>query len=166
MKTINFIPENCINCQNASLSKDVVKARMGEQNVHGTYHCGKCTLLMIVKLPPRAMLLELKKTIFFIFIEKDYHLYPRGTGFFVKLPVEQITNGYQRYFVTAKHVIMDNAGNFLKEIIIRVNKKEGGVIYDRFPLNEELIFQHDDKNVDLVSIPIILQDHIDYKTIS
>lgn len=56
MKTINFIPKNCIGCQNTILSKDVVKAQMSEQSVQGTYHCGKCQLLMIVKLSPKTYL--------------------------------------------------------------------------------------------------------------
>lgn len=165
IKTINFIPKKCIDCKHTKLSKDVVKAQMPEQNIHGTYHCENCELLMVVKLPPKTMLLELRKTIVFIFVEKDNDLYAKGTGFFVKLPVEHIPNGYQRYFVTARHVIVDKTGSFLKEIIFRVNKKDGGVIYDRFPLNEEFIFQHKDKNVDLVAIPVNLQNHIDYKSI-
>lgn len=165
MKTINFIPNECIDCKSTKLAKDVVKAQIPEQSVHGTYLCENCELLMVVKLPPKTMLLELRKTIVFIFIQKEDTLYPKGTGFFVKLPIEHIHNGYQRYFVTAKHVIIDKAGNFLKEIILRVNKKVGGVIYDRFPLNEEIIFQHEDKNVDLIAIPVTPQNYVDYKSI-
>lgn len=165
MKTINFIPKKCTDCDNTTLSKDVVKAQIPEQSVHGTYHCDKCELLLVVKLPPKTMLLELRKTIVFIFRQKDSTLHPKGTGFFVKLPIEHIPNGYQRYFVTAKHVIVDDAGNFLQEIFLRINKKEGGVIYDKFQLNEEIIFQHDDKNVDLIAIPVTPQDYVDYKSI-
>ena len=125
MKIINFIPDICIDCKDSLLSKDVVQAQVPDQDIHGTYHCEKCQLLMVVKLPPKTMLLEIRKTIVFIFIKKDDTLYTRGTGFFVKLSIEHIKNGYQRYFVTAKHVTVDKAGNFLKEIIFRLNQKEG-----------------------------------------
>ncbi len=165
MKTINFIPYECADCKNTALSKDVAIAEIKGQDVSGTYHCSKCELLMIVKLPPKTMLLELKKTIVFVFTNVGDELQPLGTGFFVKIPVEHITNGYERYFVTAKHVLVEKTGNFLKEIVVRLNKKDGGIIYDTFPLDEKYIFQHVDKNVDLVAIPLDIKNHVDYKAI-
>jgi len=165
-KIINFEPTQCIDCKNTELTKNIATAQIMGQQVSGNYHCAKCELLMIVKPAPKTMLLELKKTIAFIFKIDGVDIGdPLGTGFFVKVPVEHIQNAEQRYFVTAKHVITDKQGKFLNEIIIRVNKTDGGVIYNKFPLDEKIIFQHKEQEVDLVVIPVNIQKDIDYKSI-
>jgi len=165
MKTINFVPTECIDCKRFQLAKDVVKAQISEQSVSGTFLCENCDLLMVVKLPPKTMLLELRKTIVFIFTQNQEILNPKGTGFFVKVPIEHIPNGYQRYFVTAKHVIVNKFGIFLKEIVLRANRKDGGLAYETFSINEDHIFQHEDKNVDLIAIPVNPMNTLDYKSI-
>lgn len=165
METINFIPTECINCKHAKLSKDIVKASIPNQSVSGTYHCPKCELLMVVKLPPKTMLEELKQTVSFIYdFEDEEQLKPIGTGFFIKIPVEHISNGYLRYFVTAKHIIQKENGDYLSKIVLRLNKKSGGIVNSLLELNPENLLTHNDPEVDIVAMPLTLLN-VDYKSI-
>jgi len=73
-----------------------------------------------------------------------------GTGFFVGVNLENDPTRGQAYLVSAKHVLQDSKGNFLKDVLIRLNLKGGGSQLLRIPLDRRRIFIHDDPNVDLV----------------
>lgn len=166
MKTINKTPTECVDCKNKSLVKDAVKASIPGQNISCSFLCTKCELLMIVKPPPKTMFEELKETVAFIYtIEDKEMIKPIGTGFFIKIPIEHIPNAFLRYFVTAKHVTMKN-DVLLSEIIIRMNNKDGGISYTKVSLDTKNIFQHDEKEVDLVVMIVPINDkQISFKSI-
>jgi hypothetical protein len=88
------------------------------------------------ELMTKSELQQLKKCVSFIFTPQEGNLTPRGTGFFVGLPLENRDNlpegvSYSGevvhpYFVTAKHVLQDTRGEYLEKIAVRVNKRDGG----------------------------------------
>jgi hypothetical protein len=131
-------------------------------------------------LPP-----DMKKTVGFIFgkghlkddtgkrIELDGAL---GTGFFVYWPDEKGgPNWGYIYFVTAKHVLKDDDGTFLKSVRVRLNvltpKDQIGFDYIDVPVTDAkgqlAWFQDtDDPKDEAVAYPIVPdQKRFDFKTI-
>lgn len=95
-------------------------------------------------------LAEIKKSVTFIFVPDDSGgLQPQGTGFFVGVKNELNQSVSNIYFVTAKHVLQDQQGNYIPEIIIRLNTLDGGSQLIKIPRSEIAIFEHADKDVDL-----------------
>ncbi len=93
---------------------------------------------------------EIKKSVSFIFIPEGTDKFkPNGTGFFVGVKHADTENTFSVYFVTAKHVLKDKDGNYLPEIVLRLNKKEGDSQLIKFTLNDIKIFEHTDKDVDI-----------------
>jgi hypothetical protein len=100
---------------------------------------------------------------------------PLGTGFFVYYP--DLRGGPEYgfvYLVTAKHVLKDLDGSFLKEIKIRLNFKEpvNGKQCDFGPVrvtNDDgnlLWFQDTDDATDVAVIPLLPdQKQVDFATI-
>lgn len=93
---------------------------------------------------------EVKKSVSFIFIPdgKD-KLKPNGTGFFIGVKKEENKNIFNVYFVTAKHVLQDNQGNYLTDIVLRLNKKDDTSQLIKISLKDVKIFEHEDKGVDI-----------------
>jgi len=93
---------------------------------------------------------EIKKSVSFIFIPEGTDKFkPNGTGFFVGVKHADTENTFSVYFVTAKHVLKDKDGNYLPEIVLRLNKKEGDSQLIKFTLKDIKIFEHTDKDVDI-----------------
>ena len=93
---------------------------------------------------------EIKKSVSFIFIPEGTDKFkPNGTGFFVGVKHADTENTFSVYFVTAKHVLKDKDGNYLPEIVLRLNKKEGNSQLIKFTLKDIKIFEHTDKDVDI-----------------
>jgi hypothetical protein len=101
---------------------------------------------------------------------------PLGTVFFLYYPDARLgaDKGF-RYVVTAKHVLKDADGRYLKEIGIRLNLKEtheqdGTSSISGIPVSDDrghLIWLHDDDDaVDLAAFPLMPdQNKFDFKTI-
>jgi hypothetical protein len=81
---------------------------------------------------------------------------PNGTGFFMLLKNESGPGGYG-YIVTAKHVLLDQNGNFFRRVFIRLNDKNGGsqlLPLDLHPSEpNQNVFIHNDPTVDVAVIP-------------
>jgi len=155
--TINYIPTKCMTCENTNLNKDVVKASMLNQTINGTFHYESCELLMIVKLPPKTMFEELKQTISFIYDSNDEEKQkPLGTGFFIKFPLEHLENSFIEYFVTAKHVLLKETGDYLSKIVLRLNKKNAGTQNSTLELIPKNLLIHEEPEVDIIVIPIAI----------
>src|SRR3989344_7101912 len=93
---------------------------------------------------------EIKKSVSFIFIPEGTDKFkPNGTGFLVGVKHADTENVFSVYFVTAKHVLKDKDGNYLPEIVLRLNKKEGDSQLIKFALKDIEIFEHTDKDVDI-----------------
>lgn len=93
---------------------------------------------------------EIKKSVSFVFIpDTKSGMRAYGTGFFVGVKNEKNLNVFNVYFVTAKHVLQDGNGAFLSEIILRLNKKDGGSQLEKINLKDVKIFEHMDKDVDI-----------------
>jgi hypothetical protein len=93
---------------------------------------------------------EVKKSVSFIFIpDGENKLRPNGTGFFVGVKNEENENIFNVYFVTAKHVLQDGSGNYLTEVVLRLNKKDDSSQTIKITLKEVKIFEHKDKEVDI-----------------
>ncbi len=111
---------------------------------------------------------DVAKTIVFIFLADDQGnvrlakdgITPlvNGTGFFVSVPNEN-GPGLYGYLVTAKHVLQDEAGNYYKQIIVRINDKKKGAPLLRLDLHpdgkDKNVFAHADSNVDIAVIPAL-----------
>jgi len=117
-----------------------------------------------MSIPP-----DVKKTVCFVYIEKDGKEIPNGTGFFVLTRNTSKTLGHV-YLVTAKHVLQSDPqkGTFFSHCIIRLTKKKGGVQKLRLPLNtkgkNKNVFCHDDPTVDIAIISALPnQDMFDFK---
>jgi len=110
---------------------------------------------------------QAKKTFSFIFrVDDEKKATPYGTGFFVSVPVEKRPDRAAGYFVTAKHVLQDENGNFLQEIVLRLNQRDGNATYASYQLIPKNIFLHKENEVDLAVISIAPeQTTIDYKFI-
>jgi len=117
-------------------------------------------------IPPDA-----KKTVCFVYVEKNDKEVPSGTGFFVS--TKNTSNTVMHvYLVTAKHVLQSDPqkGTFFSHCVIRLTKKKGGVQKLRLSLNPKgkykNVFCHDDSTVDIAVIPILLKPEIyDFKTL-
>lgn len=93
---------------------------------------------------------EIKKSVSFIFVpDGDDKLKPNGTGFFVGVKNKEDKNIFNVYFVTAKHVLKDKDGNYLPEIVLRLNKKDNDSQLIKIDLKSVQIFEHADKDVDI-----------------
>ncbi|MFA5871541.1 MAG: serine protease [Parcubacteria group bacterium] len=93
---------------------------------------------------------EIKKSVSFIFIpDGKGELSPNGTGFFVGVKNENDEKLFNVYFVTAKHVLKDENGNYLPEVALRLNKKDTGSQLIKIILKDIQIFEHPDKDVDI-----------------
>jgi len=96
-------------------------------------------------------LLEIKKSVSFIFIKNDKGtLIPNGTGFFVGVKKEEDNLLANVYFITAKHVLQDKSGNYLTEIVLRLNKKDGESQLISVDFKNIKIREHEDKDIDIV----------------
>ena len=122
----------------------------------------------------KSELLQLKKCVTFIFTPHDGGFVPRGTGFFVGLPVEykdRLPEGVHYdggivhpYLVTAKHVLQDTNGKYLEKIAVRINRQGGSSEIGYVVLNEDAVFTHDDPAVDIAIVPVSLDPRL-YDTI-
>lgn len=128
---------------------------------------------------------EQKKTVAFAFGTVHLHKadgtpitvsMPLGTVFFVYYPDDRL--GADRgfvYVVTAKHVLKDADGHYLKEISIRVNLKnpheqDSASSITGIPVSDEranLIWLHDDDDaIDVAAFPLVPDENkFDFKTI-
>jgi hypothetical protein len=107
---------------------------------------------------------QLKRCVCFLFLQQpDGEFKPRGTGFFVglraenkeRIPSDQpnASGIIHAYLVTARHVLQDKQGNFLKEVFIRMNKLDGASEMLRLSIDELGVYTHNEKEVDLAVIP-------------
>jgi hypothetical protein len=106
-------------------------------------------------MPMHQLLSGVKKSVAFVFLLDDQDkVVPYGTGFFARIRQEHNPKRGVGYFVTAKHVLQDRNGNFLNNIIIRMNGLDGKANFTKLELNQTTIFTHEDKSVDVAVIPI------------
>jgi hypothetical protein len=118
-----------------------------------------------IAAPPPA---DFAKAVTFIFLA-DNQGQPRldpqnntpvanGTGFFVGVENDGHTGVYG-YLVTAKHVLLDEHGQFLPRVFLRVNNKTEGSAFislDLQPSGEKHnVFLHSDSTVDVAVIPVL-----------
>jgi len=110
---------------------------------------------------------EIKKSVAFVFLIDDQQkVEPFGTGFFIRVPQEHNPQRAVAYFVTAKHVLQDDVGEYRSKIVIRLNGVDGRTSYTVLTLQNHKIFTHEDPNVDIAVIPISLNSSIiDFKLI-
>ena len=110
---------------------------------------------------------EIKKSVSFIFIPEGTDKFkPNGTGFFVGVKHTDNESVFSVYFVTAKHVLKDKDGNYLPEIVLRLNKKEGDSQLIKFALKDIKIFEHSDKDVDIALFDCLPDQNVyDFKFI-
>ncbi len=93
---------------------------------------------------------EIKKSVSFVFIpEGNDKFKPNGTGFFIGVKHADNENVFSVYFVTAKHVLKGKDGNYLPEIVLRLNKKEDGSQLIKIALKDIKVFEHSDTDVDI-----------------
>jgi hypothetical protein len=98
---------------------------------------------------------------------------PLGTAFFVLYPDLRGGPDYGfMYLVTAKHVLKDADGRFLKDIKLRVNLKDGSraVFITGIPVSDSngklTWFQDTNDAVDVAAIPLLPDQHkVDFKAI-
>jgi hypothetical protein len=80
---------------------------------------------------------------------------PNGTGFFMLVENPNGPGGYG-YLITAKHVLLDQNGQFFHRIFLRLNDKNGGsqfVALDLQPSDpNQNVFIHNDPTVDIAVI--------------
>jgi hypothetical protein len=114
--------------------------------------------------PPR----EIAKVVSFIFLSNDRGEpridpntnapIPNGTGFFVLVENEN-GPGVYGYLVTAKHVLLDERGQFFRRVFVRVNSKENGSVLIAADLiangQTQNIYTHADPTVDIAVIPAL-----------
>jgi hypothetical protein len=93
---------------------------------------------------------QVKQCVSFIFNEKSSgEKNPIGTGFFVSIGSE---HGNPVYFVTAKHVLQKDSGEFYDKIFLRLNSKETGFAgYIDLNLTKYVVLTHSDESVDLAA---------------
>jgi len=110
---------------------------------------------------------EIKESVSFIFIPEGTDKFkPIGTGFFVGVKNEENENIFNVYFVTAKHVLRDKGDNYLAEIVLRLNKKDGDSQLIKIALKDVQIFEHTNKEVDIVLFNCLPDQNIfDFKFI-
>lgn len=113
------------------------------------------------------LLTEIKKSVSFIFVNTTSgNLVANGTGFFVGVKNEVNPNLFNVYFVTAKHVLKDASGKYFSEIFLRINTHSGSSEIIKIMLKDVKIFEHTDKDVDIVLFPFIPNQEIfDFKFI-
>ena len=98
---------------------------------------------------------------------------PLGTAFFVNYPDERVgANAGFNYLVTAKHVLKDADGSFLRDIKLRVNLTDGKHtdFIAPIPVSDEhgnLFWFHDSNDaIDVAAIPLLPdQQKVDFKGI-
>jgi len=120
---------------------------------------------MAAPVPP-----EIKSIVAFIFIKTaNDQIAPYGTGFFVGVKNPASPNSFAVYLVTSKHVLYQpKSKNFLDQIFIRLNRKDGGSEIGAVPLitagEKRNVFVHGDSSVDIAVIPFLPdQSQFDFK---
>lgn len=98
--------------------------------------------------------LQIKKCVTFIGTGNEKAFNILGTGFFIGVPVEDQADRTTGYFVTAKHIVQGNNGQFLPSIILRLNTLNGSLSYSEIDLREAKVYTHDDQIVDIAVIPL------------
>ena len=99
---------------------------------------------------------QIKKSITFIFHVKDNEVKALGTGFFVGVKVNS-TGGYITYLVTAKHVLISDNGDILTTVYLRLNRQNDAPLV-KLTFDRSSVLMHHDINVDLVCIPVTLDE--------
>jgi hypothetical protein len=110
---------------------------------------------------------EIKKSVLFIYLTDQNGGYiPVGTGFLVGVTLEEDRERCAVYLVTAKHVLQDQAGNYLSEIFIRLNTRSGDSVIHRISLKDLTISEHPDKDVDIALFNFLPNESVyDFKLI-
>lgn len=116
-----------------------------------------------------AILKDIKKSISFIFIptnDPKNPLIPFGTGFFLGVKNEVNLDVYNVYFVTAKHVLQDEKGEYFPEIVLRVNTHKNDSQLIKISTGTIKIYEHPDKDVDIALFACLPDEQlIDFKFI-
>lgn len=114
---------------------------------------------------------DIKKTVCFVYVEKNGIEVPNGTGFFVSTQSPD-KKTMHAYLVTAKHVLQSDPekGTFQKQCVIRLSKKKGGVQKLVLPLTPKgkgkNVFVHSDPTVDIAVIPALPKPELyDFKAL-
>lgn len=96
---------------------------------------------------------DIKKCISFIYaVDDTRHAHLMGTGFYVLVTLENDPLHQTCYFVTARHVIQDENGEFIQNLLLRQNGLDGSIVYNILTINPDLVFVHDDPDVDIAVI--------------
>lgn len=97
---------------------------------------------------------KIKKSIGFIYIKVGEEFHVAGTGFFVSVKSEYDYSKSHRYFVTAKHVLQKDSGEF-NEIALRLNTFKNSSHLTIFSNNDLHFYIHKEEDVDIVIFPCI-----------
>jgi hypothetical protein len=112
-------------------------------------------------------LAQIKKSVTFIFVSDEAgSLRAQGTGFFVGVRDEGNPGASHVYLVTAKHVLQNQNGDYLPEIVIRLNVRQGDSQLIKLPMKDINIFEHPDKDVDIAVFACLPDEKVfDFKFI-
>lgn len=94
---------------------------------------------------------QVKKCVTFIFSRKNGVLRPEGTGFFVAVNTEDGKH-HAVYLVTAKHVLRDNGGSYLREFFYSLNTKKKAAQLTQIITANHKVLTHSDDNVDIAAL--------------
>jgi len=109
---------------------------------------------------------EFKECVSFIYLERpNGEPIPDGTGFFIGMKYKKDTTKSVIFLVTAKHVVQNKDGSYVKSILLRMNTTDT-VRYVYVPINtyglEKDLFFSKDSTVDLVCLAISFRDYTKY----
>jgi len=103
---------------------------------------------------------NIKKCIAFIYSPYDTgRKYPIGTGFWILVKKED-SEGAVGYFVTAKHVILDENDQFLPQVVMRLTHRNGSLTYQTLRIDPKKLLTHSDKDVDIAVYPSIPDSNV------
>jgi hypothetical protein len=125
---------------------------------------------------------EVKQCVVFIFGKLADGRTSAGTGFLVGVGDTAHAGQFYVYLVTARHVLqpiqdeksvlkaVHHEKNYLPEILVRINRRDGGVELSRVPIvttgDQRTVYLPRDETIDLAVVPLVLDSKIyEYKVL-
>lgn len=98
---------------------------------------------------------QIKKCISFIHTADEKGTHPIGTGFWVFVKKEKDATRQVGYFVTAKHVLLDQNDKFLPQIRLRQSTLDGKLFFAPLEIGgKNPLFTHTDDEVDIAVLQV------------
>lgn len=100
--------------------------------------------------------------------DKDGNPQPHGTAFFVGVPRAKGDHELIPYLVTAKHVLLQQNGNLLSTVFLRLDRRNGGdAEFVKLTINPRYVYFHNDPTVDVAVMQLLPPaDIYDFKVLS